>query len=196
MYTQAQPIWRLRERAIGIVGLGRIGSATALRAKALGMDVMFYDPYAPDGRDKSLGVRRIESFDELASLSHVLSLHCPLNPETWHLVNRRTMELMPQGSFLVNTARGAVVETAAVPDVIASGRLRGAAIDVLESEPPADDPLVVAWRNPLHPAYHRVLINPHAAFYSEEGLGDMRRKGSGACRRALLGQPLRNVVNL
>lgn len=195
MYTQAQPIWRLRDRTFGIVGLGRIGGATALRAKALGMQVLFFDPFVPDGRDKSLGVHRVESFEELVSLSHVLSMHCPLTPESWHLVNRRTIELFRQGSFLVNTARGGVVETAAIPDAIASGRLAGAAIDVLEAEPPLNDPLVTAWRNPEHPAFHRVLINPHAAFYSEEGLTDMRRKGSAACRRALLGQPLRNVVN-
>jgi D-3-phosphoglycerate dehydrogenase/C-terminal binding protein len=66
----------------------------------------------------------------------------------------------------------------------------------LDGEPPADDqPLIAAWRNPAHPAYHRVLINPHSAFYCEEGLSEMRVKGSEACRRAILGLPLRNVVN-
>lgn len=106
-YTQVQPVWRLRGRTFGIVGLGRIGSAAALRAKALGMDVLFYDPYAPDGRDKSLGVRRVETFDELLALSHVLSLHCPLTPETRHMINAASIERLPRGSFLVNTARGA-----------------------------------------------------------------------------------------
>jgi D-3-phosphoglycerate dehydrogenase/C-terminal binding protein len=96
----------------------------------------------------------------------------------------------------VNTARGAVVDTAAVPDAIASGRLAGAGIDVLEAEPARDDDaLVRAWRDENHPAFHRVVINPHSAFYSEEGLMDMRIKGSDNCRRAILGQELRNVVN-
>ena len=96
----------------------------------------------------------------------------------------------------MNTARGGVVDTAAIPAALASGRLAGAGIDVLPHEPPAaDDPLLVAWRDHSHPAYERLIINPHAAFYSEEGLLDMRVKGSDACRRALLGQPLRNVVN-
>jgi D-3-phosphoglycerate dehydrogenase/C-terminal binding protein len=97
---------------------------------------------------------------------------------------------------LINTSRGGVVNTAAIPDAIASGHLAGAAIDVLEIEPPlADDPLLVAWRDPSHPAHHRLILNPHAAFYCEEGLLEMRVKGADECRRALLGLPLHNVVN-
>ncbi len=195
-YTQAQPVWRLRGRVFGIVGCGRIGGAAALRAKALGMDVAFYDPYVPDGRDKSLGIRRLETVEELFRQSHVLSLHCPNTPETRHLVNAASVGWLPKGSFVVNTARGAIVDTRCLPDAILSGQLGGAAIDVLEDEPPHDDhPLLVAWRDPNHPAYHRLIVNPHSAFYSEEGLCDMRTKGSQACRRALLGLPLRNVVN-
>lgn len=196
LYTQAQPIWRLRGRVFGIVGLGRIGGAAALRAKSLGMDVAFYDPFAPDGRDKSLGVRRVETLDELLAEAHVVSMHCPLTTETYHMLNAQTIAKMKRGTFLINTARGGVVDTTAIPAAIASGQLAGAGIDVLEVEPPADDdPLLVAWRDPRHPAHHRLIVNPHTAFYSEEGLLDMRVKGSEACRRALLGLPLRNVVN-
>lgn len=195
-YTQAAPLYRLRGRVFGIVGLGRIGTATALRAKAFGMNVVFHDPYKPDGYDKALGVRRVESLRELLTASDVVSLHCPLTEETRHLINPMTLAQMKPGAYLVNTARGAVVRTADIPEAIASGRLAGAAIDVLEQEPPSpDDPLLKAWRDPAHPAYHRVLVNPHLAFYSQEGLMDMRIKGSEACRRALLGEPLRNVVN-
>lgn len=195
-YSQVVPVWRLRGRVFGIVGCGRIGSAAALRAKALGMDVVFYDPYAPDGRDKSLGIRRVETVEELFRQTHVLSLHCPHTPETRHIVNAESIRWLPPGSFIVNTARGAVVDTSCLPDALASGQLAGAGIDVLEGEPPQDDnPLLVAWRNPNHPAHHRLIVNPHSAFYSEEGLRDMRLKGSEACRRAILGLPLRNVVN-
>jgi D-3-phosphoglycerate dehydrogenase/C-terminal binding protein len=195
-YTEVAPLRRLRGQVLGIVGLGRIGTAAAQRGKALGMDVVFYDPYLPDGWDKALGVRRAESLEELLGQSYAVSLHCPLTPETRHLIDARALSLLPRGSFLINTSRGAVVETAAIPEAIASGRLAGAGIDVLEIEPPGpDDPLITAWRDPTHPAHHRVLINPHSAFYSEEGLRDMRVKGSETCRRALLGLPLRNVVN-
>ena len=128
--------------------------------------------------------------------SFVLSAHCPLNEESRHMVNAETLQWMPMGSYLVNTARGGVVDTAAIPDALASGRLAGAAIDVLATEPPSsDDPLLVAWRDPNHAAHERLIINPHSAFYCEEGLTDMRRKGAEACRRALTGERLRNVIN-
>jgi D-3-phosphoglycerate dehydrogenase/C-terminal binding protein len=196
MYHVFSPLHRLRGRTFAIVGLGRIGIATALRARALGMDVAFFDPHRQDGFDKALGIRQVESLEELFSEAFVLSLHCPLTPETRHLVNADSLAWLPPGAYLVNTARGGVVDTAAIPAALASGRLAGAGIDVLPHEPPAaDDPLLVAWRDRSHPAFERLIINPHAAFYSEEGLLDMRVKGSDACRRALLGQPLRNVVN-
>jgi len=195
-YAQAIPLRRLRGRVLGIVGLGRIGTATALRAKALGMDVLYYDPYKPTGYEKSLGIRRVDDLDSLFAQSHVLTLHCPLTDETHHLVNRATLAKMPAAAYLINTARGAVVDTSAIPEALASGQLAGAGIDVLEQEPPpADDPLIAAWRNPDHPAYHRLIVNPHLAFYSEEGLMDMRTKGSSAIRKALCGQPIPNVIN-
>jgi D-3-phosphoglycerate dehydrogenase/C-terminal binding protein len=196
LYLQVVPLARLRGSVLGIVGLGRIGTAMALRGKALGMDVLFHDPYKPDGYEKALGIRRTESLDDLLSQSLIVSLHCPHTQETHHLIDAAALAKMPRGSYLVNTARGAVVDNAAIPEALASGRLAGAGIDVLEHEPPpADDPLVSAWRDPAHPAHHRLILNPHAAFYSEAGLLDMRRKGAEACRRAILGLPLRNVVN-
>jgi C-terminal binding protein len=195
-YMPGAPIFRLRGRVFGIIGLGRIGMAAARRAQALGMDVAFYDPYKPDGYDKALGVRRVEKLDDLLMQAFILSVHCPLTPETKHIVDARALALLPKGSFLVNTARGATVDAAAVPDAIRGGRLAGAAIDVLPQEPPSDDhPLLAAWRDPNDPCHDRVILNPHSAFYSEEGLLDMRVKGAQACRRALLGEPLRNVVN-
>ena len=195
-YTQVVPLHRLRGRVFGIVGLGRIGTAAALRAKALGMDVVYYDPYKPTGYEKAMGIRRVEDVDELFAQSHVLSLHCPLNEETHHLVNRRTLAILPAGAYLINTARGAIVDTTALSEALASGHLAGAGIDVLEREPaPPDHPLIVAWRDPNHAAHHRLIINPHLAFYSEEGLMDMRTKGSSACRKALCGQPIPNVIN-
>ncbi len=196
LYTPMVPLRRLRGQVCGIVGLGRIGIATAIRAKALGMDVAFYDPFKPDGYDKAVGVRRVEEFDDLLKQSYVLTLHCPLTAQNRHMIDAKAIAKLPRGAFLINTARGAIVDTAAVAPAIASGQLAGAAIDVLPVEPPrGDDPLITAWRDPNHPAHHRVLLNPHSAFYSEAGLLDMRVKGTEACRRALLGLPLRNVVN-
>ena len=196
VYSQAAPVYRLRGRVFGVIGLGRIGTAAAIRAKALGMNVVFFDPYKPDGYDKSLGISRVETLAELLAQSFVVSVHCPRTSETEKFIGTKEIEQMPMGSFLINTARGAIVDTAAIPPALASGRLAGAGIDVLAAEPPsADDPLIKAWRDPNHAAHHRLIVNPHAAFYSEEGLMDMRTKGAESCRRALLGIPLRNVVN-
>ena len=195
-YVQASPVLRLRGRVLGIVGLGRIGTAMALRGKALGMQVCFYDPYKPDGYDKALGLRRAETLEELAQSAHVLSIHCPLTDQTRRMIDHRILRLMPRGSFLINTARGGIVAVEAVLEALADGHLAGAGLDVLEQEPPPEeDPLLRAWRDPNHPAHHRLILNPHSAFYSVEGLEDMRRKAAEACRRAILGLPIRNVVN-
>ncbi|QEL18991.1 C-terminal binding protein [Limnoglobus roseus] len=195
-YTQANALARLRGRVLGILGLGRIGTATALRAKALGMKVIFFDPYLADGIDKAVGITRVDTLESLLEQSFVLSPHCPLTPETHHIINATTLALMPKGSYLVNTSRGAVVDLACIPEAIESGQLAGAGIDVFPHEPPpTNHPLIDAWRDHSHPAHDRVIINPHAAFYSQEGLHDIRVKSAAACRRALLGVPLRNVVN-
>ena len=195
-YAVAAPLLRLRGRVLGIVGLGRIGTAVAMRGKSLGMDVAFYDPYKPDGYDKALGIRRVETLEELLRQSQVVSLHCPLTEETRYMIDARAIALMPAGSYLVNTARGGVLDCAAIPAALASGQLAGAGIDVLENEPPLPgDPLVAAWRDPQHPAHHRLILNPHLAWYCRDGQLEMRRKSADTCRRALLGMPLRNVVN-
>ena len=193
---QALPIPRLRGTRFGIVGCGRIGSAVAMRAKAFGFDVCFYDPYVRDGVDKALGIRRAESLRELLCMSHIVSVHTPLTQETRGMLGPEEIGWMQRGSFLINTARGGVVETIAVIDALASGRLAGAGIDVLEQEPPpADSPVLSAWRDPSHPAHDRLLLNPHTAFYCDEGCAEFRRKGAQEILRAFHGQPLRNVVN-
>jgi D-3-phosphoglycerate dehydrogenase/C-terminal binding protein len=195
-HREAAPLWRLRGRVFAVVALGRIGTAAALRAKALGMDVAFFDPYVPDGTDKALGIRRVERLADLLEEAFVLSLHCPLTEETRHLIGAAALARMPRGSYLVNTSRGGVVDLTAVPAAIRSGQLSGAGIDVFPHEPPPEDhPLVAAWRDPADPCHDRVILTPHAAFYSEEGLRDMRVKAARNCRRALLGEPPRNVVN-
>ena len=195
-YELAIPLRRLRGQKFGILGCGRIGSATALRAKAFGFNVRFFDPYAPDGTDKALGIERVDSLEELLQGSDVVSCHCLLSSETQHIINEESIRLMKPGSILVNTSRGGVVDTAAVADALEDGRLMGAGIDVLELEPPdGADPLIKAWRDSKHPAHTRLILTPHAAFYSEEGLLDMRRKGSQNVRKVLLGEPCRSVIN-
>ncbi|HBE68622.1 MAG TPA: C-terminal binding protein [Planctomycetaceae bacterium] len=195
-YELVVPLNRVRGQTIGIIGLGRIGTATALRAKAHGLNVVYYDPYCADGTDKAIGVHRAESLSELLAQSNVVSCHCVLNDETHHIIDSEAIAQMPRGSFVVNTSRGGVVDVSAVLAAIESGQLAGAGIDVLETEPPAENDLLMKlWRDPEHPVSERLILTPHAAFYSEQGLEDMRRKGSQNVRRMLTDQQVRNIVN-
>ena len=178
---------RLRGRTLGIVGCGRIGTALALRAKALGLRVVFYDPYLPDGVDKALGVERVYTLDELLPRAEFVSLHCPLTKQTRHVLNARTLALLPRGAYVINTARGPCVEGDALLAALESGQVSFAALDVFEREPLADD------RLRRHP---RMILTPHSAFYSVEGFQEMRVKGAQEARRVLLGEAVRNPVNL
>ncbi len=177
---------RLRGRTLGLVGCGRIGSATALRAKAFGLDVAFYDPHVPSGLDKALGIRREFRLDDLLARSDFVSLHTYLDEGSAHLIDARALALMKPGSILINTSRGGVVDQAAVLDALDSGRLLGAGLDVFEREPLDDD------RLRAHP---RVVLTPHSAFYSVEGFAELRTKAAEEVRRALRGDPVRNLVN-
>jgi phosphoglycerate dehydrogenase-like enzyme len=178
---------RLRGQTLGLVGCGRIGMAMALRARALGMRVVVYDPYRPDGLDKALGVERVYSLEELLPQAQFLSLHCPLTRETRHILNARTLALLPEGAYVVNTARGPCVDLPALAEALDGGRVAAAGLDVFEREPLDDE------RIRRHP---RVVLTPHAAFYSAEGWIEMRTKGALEGRRLLLGEAVRNPVNL
>lgn len=178
---------RLRGRTLGLIGCGRIGTATALRAKALGLDVVFYDPYKPPGYEKAIGVGRSYRLDELLAQSDFISLHTPLTRETKHILGPRTLAHVKQGTYIVNTARGGCVDLDALHGALEDGRVAYAALDVVEKEP-LDDP-----RIRHHP---RVILTPHAAFYSVEGFIEMRVKAAEEARRMFTGEPVRNPVNL
>ncbi len=195
-YAAVKPLHRLRGRTLGLLGMSRIGTAVALRAKAFGMDVVFFDPYLPGGVEKSIGVRRVESLDQLLSQSSLLSLHCLLTPETRHVIDEDALSKLPAGAILINTARGGLVDSGALLAALASGHLDGAGLDVLEQEPPdPKDPLICAWRDPEHPASSRLIINPHVAFYCEESIQELRTKAALACRQAVLGEPVTYTIN-
>jgi phosphoglycerate dehydrogenase-like enzyme len=178
---------RLRGRTLGLIGCGRIGTALALRAKALGLRVVFYDPYKPEGFDKALGVERCYKLEELLGQAEFLSLHCPLTPETHHILNPATLALLPEGAFVVNTARGPCIDPEALLQAVDRGQVEAAGLDVIEREPLDDE------RLRRHP---RFLFTPHAAFYSVEGFVEMRTKSAREIRRMLLGEAVRNPVNL
>lgn len=107
----------------------------ALRARVFGFNVIFYDPYLPDGIEKSLGLSRVYTLQDLLFQSDCVSLHCTLNEHNHHLINEYTMKQMRPGAFLVNTARGGLVDEAALAAALKDGRIRAAALDVHENEP-------------------------------------------------------------
>ncbi len=178
---------RLRGRTLGVIGCGRIGTAMVLRAKALGLRVVIFDPYKPDGLEKALGVERVHRLDDLLKQSHFVSVHCPLTPETKHILNAKTLALLPKGAYVVNTARGPCVDADGLLQAVESGQVAYAALDVVETEPLSDE------RLRKHP---RIVLTPHTAFYSIEGYQEMRSKGAEEARRIVTGEAVRNPVNL
>lgn len=186
-YKVADAAPRLRGKTIGIVGCGRIGTATALRAKAFGLDVVFYDPYLPDGVDKALGIRRVRTLDELLPQCQFLSLHCYLDTDSYYMIDARALAALPRGAYVINTARGPVIKQDDLVEALASGHIAGAGIDVFEREP---------FDNEQLRAMPNVFLTPHSAFYSREGFVELRRKTAEEACRIVLGQPPRNPVNL
>jgi phosphoglycerate dehydrogenase-like enzyme len=167
-YTSAGTLRRPRSLTLGIIGLGRIGSRMAEISRPVFGRIVGCDPYI-DAAQVPEGVERL-SHDEVFRAADVVSLHVPLNDETRHLADARRIALMKRGSWIVNTARGAVADVRAILAALDAGQLDGAGLDVLPKEPPvADDALL------RHP---RVLLTPHAAFYSKEGERELRTKAA------------------
>ncbi len=167
---------RLRGTSVGVVGLGRIGTAFVQRMRGFGVRLLAYDPYLPRGQEIALGVERLESLEDLLAACEIVSLHCPLNEETRGLMDAARFAAMQPGAILVNTARGALVDVEACFAALRSGRLGAAALDVLPQEPPpADHPLIAAYAAREDWIRERLILTPHAAWYSPEGWADMRR---------------------
>jgi phosphoglycerate dehydrogenase-like enzyme len=185
-WRPAAPVRRLRGQRFGIVGCGRIGTAAALRAKAFGFTVQFYDPYVSSGYEKAIGAERCQSLGQLLGTSDIVSLHCPLNHATHGLIGVEQMQQMKSGAFLVNTARGPLIPEQDLLTVLRTGHLGGVALDVIEREPEHSPELLT---------FPNVLLTPHISFYSEESLIDLRAGAARVALRAVRGEPLVNVVN-
>jgi D-3-phosphoglycerate dehydrogenase len=184
--TSARPLHRLRGRTFGLVGFGRIARALATKASAVGYEILATDPYLSDDAISDAGAEPLAMPDLLAR-SDVVSLHAPLTDETYHVIDAAALEAMKPGAILVNTSRGGLVDLDAVRVALEEGRLGGAALDVLEHEPPTpEDPLL---------SRDDVVITPHAAFYSEESLRELQRKAVEQVIEALAGRRPPYAVN-
>jgi D-3-phosphoglycerate dehydrogenase len=179
------PIHRLRGKVLGLVAFGQIPQLVAPKAQAFGMSVVAYDPYISSEILSRANVERVE-FEELLKTSDYISIHTPLFPHTRHLFSAEVFSRMKPSAYLINTARGPIVDEFALAAALDGKQIAGAALDVMENEPPTGSPLL---------GRENVIITPHTSFYSEESLVDLQIKASEEVVRVLSGMPARNPVN-
>ena len=180
------PIHRLRGSVLGLVGFGRIPQLVAPKAQSFGIKVIAYDPFVPKEVFAGAGVEGVD-FQTLLKTSDYVSIHSPLLPETRNLFNAEAFKQMKRNAYLVNTARGPIIDEAALAAALDAGQIAGAALDVMAQEPPG----------PVSPLFGRdnVIITPHTSFYSEESLVELQTKAAEEVVAVLSGKAPRNPVN-
>lgn len=182
-YRASVPIHRSRGRTVGILGVGRIGSAFAERVRPLGVRILGYDPAYGNPERVFPDFVEFVDLDQLAAESDILSIHCSLNPTSVHLVNEAFLRRMKPGSILINVARGGIVAEDALLGALEEGILAGVGLDVVEKEPLTVDHPLLRHRN--------VVVSPHIAWYSEESARELKRKCAEEAVRYLKGEALR-----
>ncbi|MGY3473489.1 C-terminal binding protein [Bradyrhizobium ottawaense] len=189
---------RLSSLTVAIVGLGRIGAATALRFKAFGCRVVFFDPYLPNGVELALGVSRASALSDLLCQADILTLHAPLTRETRGIIGAKEIAMLPKGAIIVNTARGPLLNVDAVEAALRAGHLAGAGLDVLPIEPPVEPlpSLLRAFRANEPWLRGRLIVTPHCAFASPEAYEDQKRKSAETMRSVLIENKPQNVIAL
>jgi D-3-phosphoglycerate dehydrogenase len=190
-WQTGHPIWRIRGRIFGLVSFGSIARSIAERVRPFGVDIWAYDPFLDPREIQRWNVRPV-AFDEIVEGADYLVIQAPLTSQTRHLFNRETLGRMKSTAILINTARGPIVEDAAIQQALTEGWIAGAACDDLEEEPAKQRD----WRadNPLF-QLHNVIITPHAAYYSQESIGTVRRIAAEEAVRVLSGLPALSPVN-
>jgi D-3-phosphoglycerate dehydrogenase len=175
-------------KTVLIIGFGRIGTRTAKRCLAMEMDVLVYDPYKPAAEIKAAGCEPVADLDAALPRADFVSIHCPKNPETVGMFNAARLKRMKATAYLVNTARGGIVDEPALYDALSSGKLAGAGLDVFEQEPPPAGHSLFALPN--------VIMAPHVAGVTREAVDRMSEQTARNILSALDGQPIRqNVIN-
>ncbi len=176
----------LEGKVLGLIGMGNIGSAVAIRAKAFGMKVIAYDPYLEKDKAELLGVELVD-LDALLKNSDFVTIHVPLTSETQGMIGEQELRKMKNTAYLINTSRGPIVKEDALYEALKNKWIAGAALDVYEKEPPERD-------NPLFKLDNTVLT-PHIAWYTEEALKRLKRSVAEEAIRILNGMPPKNLVN-
>lgn len=186
---------RIQDKTLGIIGLGRIGMAVAMRAKAFGMNITFYDPYVAIGIEKSLRIQREHNLSDLLEKSDLVTIHTPLTDETKGMVDIKFFDNMNQGASIYNTARGEIIVMDDLYIALKENKLKWAGLDVLETEPiDYNHKLINAWQRNEDWIKDRLVITPHTAFYNKQSYEEMRRKAAEELKRILEnGNPLNQV---
>lgn len=179
------PLRSFPHTTVGLLGAGRIARAVADRLHPFGFKLLAYDPYADADIAAKHDIELVE-IDTLAANSQAISLHLPLTEDTHHLIDQDFLARVPEGTVIVNTSRGALVDETALAAAVSSGQIAGAGLDVFDPEP-------LDLESDLRGA-PSVFLTPHAAFYSETSLDNLQRLAAEEAERAILGQPLRSVV--
>ncbi len=182
-FRQGVPIHRIRGKTMGLIGSGRIGMEVARRISAFGVRVMAFDPYIKK-TDEEI---ELTNLDALLKDSDFISIHCPLNESTRHLIGEKEFQKMEKKPLLINTSRGPIIDEKALIQALVEGRISGAGLDVFEKEPP--DP-----ENPLL-KMENVILSPHVGFYSEESISELKRRTAKNVSDVLLGKWPKSVVN-
>jgi len=178
-YQHYRPMFRLRGRKLGLVGFGKIARRLAEKASALGLEIQTYDPWLSEDAVRAAGAKPV-GLEELVRTSDYVSIHCPLTQETRNLFGDRLLGMMKPTAYLINTARGPIVDEAALYKAVKNKVIAGAALDVLCSErEPVESPLT---------ELEEVIITPHAAFYSEEAVREQQLKAVTQVVKVLTGQ--------
>lgn len=180
-----QPMFELTGKTLGIVGIGRIGQAVARIGAAFGMDLIAHDLYWPADKLAGLRVEQVE-MDALFARADVITLHCPLTADNQHLVNAARLGRMKPNAILINTSRGPLVDNDALADALVAGKIAGAGLDVLDTEPPpADNPLLGA---------PNCIITPHVAWYAKEARQRLMQIAADNLKAFQAGKPVNTVA--
>jgi D-3-phosphoglycerate dehydrogenase / 2-oxoglutarate reductase len=185
-FNLGKPIYRLRGRTLGLVGLGRIPQALAKKAQSFGLNIIAYDPYISQEVAHQLNVKLVE-LNDLFKQSDYISVHAPLTKDTRGMISDEQFDLAKKELFIVNTARGPVIDEAALIRALQDGKIAGAGLDVTEYEPIQPD-------NPLL-KMENVIITPHVAWYSEESESELKRKTAQNVADVLSGYYPKYLVN-
>ena len=187
---------RTNRHKLGIIGCGRIGTAVSQRMKAFGLEIAFFDPYKPSGYEKSIGIKRFDSLEELVNFSSIITLHTPLNNDTIGLINKELIKKFNKNTIFVNTSRGPIVDSLnSLFFGLENNYISFLGLDVLPEEPPSEnEKLIKTWKNNLKIS-NRIIISPHSAYYSLDSWPEMREKASQNLKNFIQNGALKNKLN-